>query len=347
MKAALLILLAPVFVFGQTQAPALSSSSEVAAVVTTTTVSTTTTTTTTTSTTLPAVRSSVVFTSPLLNKIMSGDAPASNLPYWYGFRWNRKIQAVADEWTEFLYKEIDSVAPALIETSPRDITNFCPHFDKLNRDERILFWVRLITLLMSYESGYKPHLTYDDSKNVGSREPILSSGLLMISHESVMRDIYACTMIDRNKQIGQKDLLDPKKNMACAVRVMNRWIREDGVIADRDENPEGQVVWKGLARYWGPFRHVMLKKDEQGLWGALLKRVPRWQEESNIRDQYLQAAVKTAIQTSGPVLDKRIWEATGSQAPHPSLLEEKYKKEESHSFTGIVRIMNQTGFCYK
>ena len=127
---------------------------------------------------------------------------------------------------------------------------------------------------------------------------------------------------------------------------MNRWVKLDGVIADRADNDKGEEVWKGLARYWGPFRHKMLKKDQEGLWGALLKRVPRWQEENNIRDQFLSAAVTTALGKPEP-LDRRIWEASSCKVPHPSMMDERYKKEESHKFSSVVRLMNQTAFCYK
>lgn len=341
MKTIVLVLLAPALSLAQSLATVIDNlgHGELETVTTTTTTTTTTVTTTTLATALtPAFK----FTSPLLNKIMADQAPASNLPFWYGFRWNRKIHPQLDEWTEFLYKEIDTHGSGLLETNPEGVTNFCPNYEKLNRDERVLFWMKLTTVLMSFESGYDPTKTYDDSSNVGGDEKVISTGLLMLSHESVMPDKYDCNMISPIKSIGDQDLKDPKKNMACGIRVMNYWVKTDKVMADRDE-----TSWKGMARYWGPFRHLMLKKDEDGLWSALLKRVPRWEAESDQRDQFLQQSVKTALQTSGPNIDKKVWEAASSRTPHPSMMEDKYKAEESHKFSSMVRLMNQTGFCYK
>jgi hypothetical protein len=201
---------------------------------------------------------------------------------------------------------------------------------------------------MSFESGYDTNKFFDDTKNVdpGSKDKVISSGLLMMSHKSVMPEAYGCQMISPDKDIGSQDLFDPKKNMACAIRIMNHWVKTDGVIADRSDNANGEVVWKGFARYWGPFRHPMLKKDEAGLWGVMARRTVSWQAENEIRDSYLLDAVNAAIKTSGAV-DKKIWEASSCRAPHPSLLDERYSVQESHRFTSIVRLMNQTSFCYK
>ena len=343
----LLFLLLPFSVLANTSpVEPMASPAEVAT--TTTTITTTSTTTSTFPAFAPVPKGQTYnFTSPLLNKIMHGQGPASDLPFWYGYRWNRKIHSVMDEWTEFLYKEIEANAPALVESTPEDASKFCPNYEKLNKDERILFWMKMMTVLMSFESGFSPQKSYDDTKNIsGAKIKVVSSGLLMMSHESVMPAPYQCDMIDPDKDKGSLDLFDPKKNMACAVRMMNRWIAHDKVIADRSENPEGEVVWKGLPRYWGPFRHTMLKKDEEGLWEVLLARVPRWQAESDARDAYISKAVTEALEISQPI-DKKVWEASSSRNPHPSMLDEKYNKEESHSFSSIVRLMNQTAFCYK
>lgn len=312
---------------------------------------TTTTLTTTTTTVKKTANANGPFTSPILNDIVHGQGNASNLPYYYGYRWNRSIHPVIDDWTEFLYKEIDANAPGLLEKTPKDATKFCPNYEKLSREERVLFWTRMMSVLMAFESEYRPEKTYDDTKNVKSAKgKIISRGLLMMSHESVMPAYYDCNMISSDQTQGDKDLHDPKKNMACAVRMINHWVTYDGVIADRSENAKGEVVWKGLPRYWGPFRHLMLKQDPESLWATLARRVPLWQAESTARDEYLTGTVSDAVEKGGPI-DKKVWEANGSKTPHPSLMEEKYKSDpnlkESHRFSSIVRLMNQTAMCYR
>lgn len=289
-----------------------------------------------------------MFTSPLLSAVMMGQSEASNLPYWYGYRWNRKIHPMVDEWTEFLYKEIDKNADHLINGKPpEDIQVFCPQYASLDRDERVVFWLKLASVLMSFESEYHPTKTYDDTKNVpGAKGPVISTGMMMMSHASVMPTPYQCTMINSNPEEGQKDLLDPKKNMACGIRIMNRWIKEDNVIAGVEKGDDGKPKWIGMPRYWGPFRHPMLRNDPEGLHTVMKKRAQRWQQENQQRDDYMLKIVNESLAVS-PTLDKKIWEGVWGKIMHPSLITEKYKNEESHRYTAIVRLMNQTAICYK
>src|SRR5829696_2457230 len=70
---------------------------------------------------------------------------------------------------------------------------------------------------------------------------VISRGLLQISKES--GNGYGCGIV--NEMV----LHDPATNIACGVRIMARWIGQDGYIARRQNGK-----WRGLARYWSPFR---------------------------------------------------------------------------------------------
>ncbi len=71
--------------------------------------------------------------------------------------------------------------------------------------------------------------------------PISSRGLLQISRESA--NGYGCNIKDA------KELHQPGVNIACAVRIFNRWIVKDKMISGRVKGK-----WKGAARYFSPFR---------------------------------------------------------------------------------------------
>lgn len=311
------------------------------------------TTTTTTTTTLPSKK----FTSELLLKVMDGKSPASILPYWYGYAWNPAksiVQPVADKWTEAIYKEIMESAPALTDEGPKDIKRICPNYLKMSKDARALFWVKMISTLASFESGFRAGATFDDTQNVISNDgdkdevsQIISTGLLQISHLSSQQDQYRCDMISANPVQGNKDLKDPIRNLQCGVRIFNHWIETDRVIAfSPKNNEEGRPIWRGIARYWGPFRHPTLADSANDYWEILSNRFERWVDESKKRDAYLftEFKEKKANGESWKISD---WEARQSSTPHPSFLEDKYKNEESHRFTTMVRIMTQTAPCYE
>jgi len=154
-------------------------------------------------------------------------------------------------------------------------------------------------------------------------------------------------MIDRDPTQGQKDLFDPKKNLSCAVRIINYWVGHDDTMVEFVDNGDSSDdYWKGLARYWGVFRHKRIKDDPQDYWTAILNRQQRWQEAGVKRDQFILARYKVANENDDAWTNKD-WEAQGTPGAHPSLLEDKYDDEESHPLTSMLRLVNQTAVCYQ
>ncbi|HVK61874.1 MAG TPA: transglycosylase SLT domain-containing protein [Bdellovibrionales bacterium] len=285
------------------------------------------------------------FTSPLYDSVIRGEAPASSLPNWHGFHfWNagvaEKVVPQLNGWTEHLYNAVATNGNNLISTVPRRIEYFCPKYKTLDREKRIAFWVRLISVMASYESSYNPNTKY-----LEPRMKVLSSGLMQISHASSQLPGYHCTMISPILKQGQLDLYDPKKNLSCAVNIINHFVGRDGTMVEYDRNPNGRY-WKGLARYWGVFRHQRIKAGDASFWSEISGRQNRWQQESTKRDYALLQDLRDANVKAQPWgnLD---WEARNTSTPHPSLREEVYKKEERHPLTSILRQINQTAFCYE
>lgn len=287
------------------------------------------------------------FTSATYRAVYEGDKPSSYLPYWHGYQLQERlvddVQPQLTFWTEHLYNEV-SHAHNLLTVDPKGIRHFCPNYVNLDREKRILFWTRLISIIAAYESAYNPNSTYNEPTMPG----VKSMGLLQLSNLSAMSPEYDCTMIGTygETKLGQasENLRDPKRNLSCAVRIMDYWIGHDEVMIGIGYDEKDQMYWKGLARYWGTFRHPSLKDEADKYWDVIDQRRPTWQRESRERDAALKIAIKEAREKDQGWGNVE-WRARGL-APHPSVLDYIYEKQESHPLTAIVRIANQTGFCF-
>lgn len=150
----------------------------------------------------------------------------------------------SQDWKDFVSDAIDRHGAALMTKAPADIAAWCPQYADQSPAKRKAFWAYLMSSLMRFESNYNPSVTYTEPFSDSAGNRVISRGLLQISIESA--NGYGCEI--RNAQ----ELNDPQTNLTCAVRIMNRWIERDGVIHAR--NTAGQ--WRGLARYWSPFRRA-------------------------------------------------------------------------------------------
>lgn len=301
------------------------------------------------------------FTSQTYRQVYAGQKPASYLPYWHGFHfWNRTVGAEVIPqltfWTEHLYSEV-SKAKNLTTVDAKGIRHLCPKYVSLDREKRILFWTRLISIMASYESSYNARTTFNEPSMRG----VKSVGLLQLSTLSSSIGAYQCTMVvppevyrdrnlvynDRYKKIIQQNLMDPKKNLSCGVRIMDHWIGRDKVMVDNIRDTDGTRYWRGLARFWGVFRHPKLKDSStaQSFWDEIDNRRPRWQDQSRKRDSHTAQLLKEARRNQVP-WGHFDWKLKRSSTPHPSLMEDYYGQFEQHRLTAIVRLANQTGFCF-
>lgn len=301
------------------------------------------------------------FTSKLYREAYVGLKPASILPYWHGFHfWNRSIgNEVTPQltfWTEHLYSEV-SKAKNLISVNPKGIRHLCPNYVNLTQEKRILFWTRLISIIASYESSYNPRTTYNEPTMNG----VKSVGLLQLSNLSSAIPEYQCSSVvpkevsqnrsllkeNKYKKIITQNLMDPKKNLSCGVRIMNYWIGRDEVMVDNIKDTDGVRYWRGLARFWGVFRHPKLKDSgsARGFWSEIDTRRGRWQDQSRKRDAITSELLKE-VRGRGEPWGHYDFKLKNSSVPHPSLMEDYYEDYEQHRLTSIVRLANQTAFCF-
>lgn len=160
------------------------------------------------------------------------------------------IVAVADwdekpdgrEWTIMAHSAIAEFGNGLLTSSPKDILQYCPEYNNLDKGDRSNFWVYVISKLARFESGHDPSGSFTEDFKDSKGNYIVSRGLLQLSIESA--NGYGCNIGDPN------ELHDPEENIRCAVRIMNRWVAErDMVVAEKVG-----ANWRGAARYWSPFR---------------------------------------------------------------------------------------------
>ncbi len=148
---------------------------------------------------------------------------------------------------------LESSANDLRDQLPSDIHSYCVTYHELSADLRLRFWGDLLAAMSYHESGHDTELTYQEDFTDNNGDRVVSRGLLQLSLESSQG--YDCPLIDAS------ELHDPAKNIDCAVRILHKWIEQDGVISQDAGWLAGG--WKGAARYWGVFRRPAVRETMQ------------------------------------------------------------------------------------
>lgn len=145
----------------------------------------------------------------------------------------------SSRWTEAAMRALESHGDRLVDTVPRDIAQWCPAYPEAGEWERKAFWAGLLSTLSKHESTYRPAA-------VGGGG--LWYGLVQILPATARG--YGC-----EAKSGDA-LKDGAANMSCAVRILNRTVPRDGVVA------RGM---RGVAADWGPF-HSTKKREDMRRW---------------------------------------------------------------------------------
>ena len=99
----------------------------------------------------------------------------------------------------------------------------------------------IVQIIPLKESDFDEDQTYKENFKEADGTFIISRGLLQLSKTSAIN--YGCD-IDSGSDLEKAD-----NNLLCGLRIMKHWILNDKVIAGGRKG-----AWRGLARYWGPFR---------------------------------------------------------------------------------------------
>lgn len=166
--------------------------------------------------------------------LISVQAQAVNEPMW-------SAVSGSSEWDELIEKSLLGENKDLLDYTPKDAERFCPNFENLKQDERLDLWKQIVSALAQKESDFDEDLTYKEQFKEADGTFIVSRGLLQLSKTSAQN--YGCD-IDSGSDLEKADA-----NLLCGLRIMKRWVINDKVIAGGKKG-----AWRGLARYWGPFR---------------------------------------------------------------------------------------------
>lgn len=133
---------------------------------------------------------------------------------------------------------------SLIFSEPADVSDYCPAWPQLDGYQRLGFWADLLAAMAVHESRHNPAARHTERFADRFGKPVVSRGLLQLSQESA--NGYGCG-------ISQAEQLhNPAENIRCAVRIMTRWVNEDGVISGF--TGAKSKPWRGGARYWSVLR---------------------------------------------------------------------------------------------
>ena len=155
-------------------------------------------------------------------------------------RWEAK-QRDGVAWSKHVFEQLPVLAPRLLANNPADIAQFCPAYSSLSATDKKNFWVYLISSMAELESGHDPAVTYTEAFADVNGKRVVSRGLLQISIES--GNAYGCAFKT------EAELHDPERNLDCGLRILNKWVGNDGTLAGQKG-----TAWQGGARYWSVLR---------------------------------------------------------------------------------------------
>lgn len=142
-------------------------------------------------------------------------------------------------WTRAALAALKDHASALPETVPRDIVEWCPAYPRAGQEARRAFWVGFLSALAKHESTYRPAAVGGGGQWFG---------LMQILPATARH--YGC-----RARTGQA-LQHGPDNLSCALRIMTRTVRRDGVVS------QGM---RGVAADWGPL-HSGSKRSDMKRW---------------------------------------------------------------------------------
>jgi hypothetical protein len=144
------------------------------------------------------------------------------------------------EWSPIVVDALETYGKELLAFNPRDRLEWC--FGEDNK----LNYLRLIQAIAKFESNFDPSTTYRETFHDRQGRNVISTGIMQVSAES-------CNGYGMSKKLTRyEELLDVHANMECTVRIMNKWIREHGVIAQEPK--------RGTAIYWSVMRESGKRK---------------------------------------------------------------------------------------
>lgn len=149
------------------------------------------------------------------------------------------------DYTNTLVTAINLYGQELVKVIPRDAEEWC--FNKY--PDKKQFYVSLVSAMSKYESNWKPETSYTENFKDNKGNFVVSVGLLQISSESCAG--YGLPYLVNS------ELKKNENNLKCTVKILNKWIVSDQVIAQSNGSTS-----RGGARYWSVLRTGSIHKRE-------------------------------------------------------------------------------------
>lgn len=193
-------------------------------------------------TAVPGVSTAPTTVMPVTIPVAAPEEPAPAVdtitpPLW------EKARPEGKQWTKFATEVIEKDGMSLLAGS-RDIEQFCPRYGALSQNEKVGFWVYLVSAVVKFESGFSPVARMQET-TMGidpiTKLPVQSEGLLQLSYQDVLAYPY-CNEFDWSvdQHLAVKDpaktILNPEKNLRCGIRILNQQLRKKSLIEFRPGN---------------------------------------------------------------------------------------------------------------
>jgi hypothetical protein len=152
--------------------------------------------------------------------------------------WEKAKSEQGPSWSQFAAQIILTEAPDLMKGTA-DVQSFCPSYFHLTTDEKVNFWVYLVSAVVKYESGFEPTSRL---REIGlgtdgvTHLPVYSEGLLQLSYQD-QQGYPFCNEFDwahdevLSPTDPRKTILDPIKNLRCGIRILNKVVGRHNLIA--------------------------------------------------------------------------------------------------------------------
>jgi hypothetical protein len=171
----------------------------------------------------------------------------------YGRDWTRlSVDRLWNANTKYL------LGMGFLEKNPDKMNEFADDFGSKSIQGKIQIYNSILSCLARYESNYKPETKYTESfkeKDEPNSPYVVSTGIMQVSKLS-------CQGYKTPIKIGHQ-LHGAFENLDCASRIIAKWVNTDNALYGFntcEKTVNGKKVkyackpFKGMSRYWSPFR---------------------------------------------------------------------------------------------
>ena len=149
-------------------------------------------------------------------------------------------------WDDYTKSFLQGYGQNLIFKKHKDIKKYCPDYCNFNNDQKIEFWIVLLSAMEKFELNFKPECEYKENFKDKNGKRIISRGLFQTSVESMRSYGYAAS---------ENDIHFPIISIKWAIIILNKLIGQNKCISGYYRKWWGKKVYLGGARYWAVLRN--------------------------------------------------------------------------------------------